>query len=337
MMEKPAKLRGHLLHLRETGGDPDEILAGTGVTFDTIDALTPLPTSQIAELFDVLASRTPDDFAIRCGLATRHQYMGILGYRLVGCNTVRELLDTWCRYSIVIGYPLESRLVMRGSRWHLEFRPRYSLTPRALRFCMETTLAGSVPAIRALSGHDIRPISYAFPFPAPDSLERYKPLSPTPITFSGDAGIITGRRIDVDLRLVAIDVEAKALCDEYCVRALSRITRVETTSHRLRAAFATSPGRLPTAREAAALLRLSLRTLQRKLTEEGSSYHQLVDAFRHEQACSLLDRGAEAKTIAYLLGFRDIGSFRRVFRKWTGQAPSQWCRDHEGGPAANPE
>jgi AraC-like DNA-binding protein len=325
-MEKPAKLRGHLHYLIETGENPDAILAGTGVSFDAVESLTPMPTKLIAELFDIFAARTPDDFAVRCGRATRYQNMGILGYRLLNCGTVRELLETWNRYSIVIGYPLESRLIINGNQWSLEFRPRYSLTPRALRFCMETTIAGCLPSICAMSSHDIQPISYGFPFPAPDELSRYETLAPTPITFNREAGIFTGRRIDIDLRLIAVDLEAKAICDDYCRHALARITNCETTSERLRAVFAASPGRLPTAAEAAALLGLSLRTLQRQLLDEGLGYHRLVEDFRHEEACGLLDQGTETKTIAYLLGFQDVGSFRRAFRKWTGQPPSQWNR-----------
>lgn len=326
MTEKPAKLRGHLLYLLETGGDPHEVLRGTGVSFEAVNALVPLPRAQIAELFDVLATRTPDDFAIRCGRATRSQYLGILGYRLLNCATMRELLETWCRYSVVIGYPLESRLVVSGDRWNLEFRPRYMMTPRALRFCMETTLAGSLPSLQSLSSHDITPLGYAFPFSRPADLSCYDPLAPTPVTFDAPAGIITGRRIDIDLRLLAIDDEAKALCDDYCRQALSRITRVETTSDRLCTIFAATPGHLPTAREASSLLGVSLRTMQRHLLDEGKSYHQLVDTFRQEHACNLLDNGMEVKSIAYLLGFQDVGSFRRAFRGWSGKTPGEWKR-----------
>jgi AraC-like DNA-binding protein len=327
-MEKPAKLRGHLHYLIETGEDPDIILADTGVTFDVIDALTPLPTPVIADLFDVLAARTPDDFAIRSGRATRYQNMGILGFRLLNSGTVRELLETWNRYSIVIGYPLESRLIIKGDRWDLEFRPRYAMTPRALCFCMESTVAGSLASIYAMSGHDIKPLGYTFPFPAPENMARYDLISSTPITFNGDAGVVTGRRIDIDLRLIALDVEAKALCDDYCSQALARLTSDETVSERLHSIFASSPGRLPTAAEAAALLGLSLRTLQRQLMDIGSSYHELVRAFRQGQACRLLDGGMETKSIAYLLGFQDVGSFRRAFGSWTGHSPSQWRRAH---------
>lgn len=329
-MEKPAKLRGHLFYLRDCGGDPDKVLAGTGVTLEQIAALMPLPRETIAVLFDVLANRTPDDFAIQCGRATRPQYMGMLGYRLLNCATVRDLLATWCRYSIVIGYPLETRLLVEGNCWRLEFRPRFPMTPRALRFCMETTIAGSLPALRSLSGHDVQPLSYAFPFPAPDNLACYGPLGEFPIAFDADAGVITGRRIDIDLRLVAVDEEAKSLCDAYCRQALVRIGQAETTCERLLAMFAASPGHLPSARDAATSLGLSLRTFQRHLIDEGSSFHLLVDQFRQDQACTLLKEGMQAKAIAHVLGFQNVGSFRRAFRNWTGEPPGRWRQSPPG-------
>lgn len=323
-MEKPVNLRGHLHHLAETGGDPHDLLAGTGITYEAIDTLKPIPVDVIATLFDVLASRTPDDFAIRCGRATRFQNMGILGFRLLNSGTVRELLDVWNKYSIVIGYPLESRLIVADQRWTLEFRPRYRLTPRALRFCMEATIAGSLPSVREMSGHDIRPSGYAFPFPRPADIACYAPLMPTPLVFEADAGSITGKIGDLARRLVNIDADSMSLSDEYCRRALARITHIETTSQRIRTILASSRGRMPTAREMAALLRLSLRTLQRQLADEGQGYHRVVEVYRQEQGQALLQQGADTKTIAYSLGFEDIGSFRRAFRQWTGQTPAEW-------------
>jgi len=323
-MEKPVQLRADLLYLVETGGDPDRVLDGMGVSFAEIIALTPMPTAKIAELCDVLAARLPDDFAINSGLATRLQAMGILGFRLLNCDSLHELLETWSRYSIVIGYPLASRLVVTGKRWNLEFRPRYSLSPRALRFCMETTVAGTIPAIHAISGHVIEPLGFAFPFAEPDSLARYAKLSPTPIAFGRDFGAVTGVAADLRRVMVATDGEAKVVSESYCAQALAKITHSETISERLRAQFIASPGRFPTARAAAARLNISLRTLQRQLSSEGHSYQRLAETFRHEKACELLEQGVESKTVSYLLGFRDIGSFRRAFRSWTGHAPSYW-------------
>ncbi|MGO4106887.1 helix-turn-helix domain-containing protein [Paenibacillus sp. YAF4_2] len=72
-------------------------------------------------------------------------------------------------------------------------------------------------------------------------------------------------------------------------------------------------------------LRMSDRTLQRRLTEEGTSYKQLLTQARHEQARKYLaDSSLEIKEVAFLIGYEDQNSFYRAFRLWEGDTPSNW-------------
>lgn len=76
------------------------------------------------------------------------------------------------------------------------------------------------------------------------------------------------------------------------------------------------------ARAAATRLHMSVRTLQRRLEEEGASFVALADAVRREVAEALI---ADAKVplgeVAFRAGFSDFGTFSRAFRRWTGRSP----------------
>ncbi|MCB1636031.1 MAG: helix-turn-helix domain-containing protein, partial [Xanthomonadales bacterium] len=79
----------------------------------------------------------------------------------------------------------------------------------------------------------------------------------------------------------------------------------------------------PSAEQVASSLHLSLRSLQRRLAEEDSSYEQLLLLTREELARSYLQDPRHAiSEIAYLLGYADASCFTRAFRRWTGMAPS---------------
>lgn len=72
-------------------------------------------------------------------------------------------------------------------------------------------------------------------------------------------------------------------------------------------------------------LRLSPRTLQRRLQELGSSYQRLLDEARHEMARYYLRNSVlELAEAAYLLGYEDANSFARAFRSWEGMPPKHW-------------
>ena len=72
-------------------------------------------------------------------------------------------------------------------------------------------------------------------------------------------------------------------------------------------------------------LHLSLRSLQRHLSEEGGSYEQVLADTRRDLAQNhLREDDCSISEVAYLLGFADSSSFSRAFKRWTGQSPSQY-------------
>jgi AraC-like DNA-binding protein len=93
------------------------------------------------------------------------------------------------------------------------------------------------------------------------------------------------------------------------------------------------PGIEDVARE----LRLSSRTLQRRLTEEGTSFQQLLQDARRELARHyLLYSSLELNETAYLLGYEDAHSFFRAFHDWEGSSPGDWRARHARSPRAAP-
>ncbi|MCB1452069.1 MAG: helix-turn-helix transcriptional regulator, partial [Rhizobiaceae bacterium] len=71
-------------------------------------------------------------------------------------------------------------------------------------------------------------------------------------------------------------------------------------------------------------LRMSRRSLQRRLSEEGLTFQTVLDKARADLALTYLRRGdLSAEEISYLLAFRDPNSFYRAFHAWTGMTPAQ--------------
>jgi len=88
-------------------------------------------------------------------------------------------------------------------------------------------------------------------------------------------------------------------------------------------------GQRPGIQDVARELRMSSRTLQRRLGEEGSTFQQLTEEARRELAHHyLLHSTLELNETAYLLGYEDANSFFRAFHKWEGTSPGQWKSNH---------
>ncbi|MGD6962347.1 helix-turn-helix domain-containing protein [Fictibacillus phosphorivorans] len=95
-------------------------------------------------------------------------------------------------------------------------------------------------------------------------------------------------------------------------------------------------GGRPDIQTVASELGMSDRTLQRRLTDEGTNFKHLLTQVRHEQAREYLaDPSLDIKEVAFLIGYEDQNSFYRAFRLWEGDTPSNWRNEHLGKHSLN--
>ena len=77
---------------------------------------------------------------------------------------------------------------------------------------------------------------------------------------------------------------------------------------------------------------MTTRTLRRRLLAEGTTFSEQLDHVRRELAIDYVERGGRSITeVSFLLGFSTTGAFHRAFRRWTGQAPSEYRSQTPGG------
>jgi AraC-like DNA-binding protein len=89
----------------------------------------------------------------------------------------------------------------------------------------------------------------------------------------------------------------------------------------------------PDIRAIAKELALSDRTLQRRLSEEGTRFQDVLTEARRELAREYLVNGhLDMADVAFLLGFDDQNSFFRAFRQWEGETPARWRASRLGTP-----
>lgn len=68
---------------------------------------------------------------------------------------------------------------------------------------------------------------------------------------------------------------------------------------------------------------VSVRTLQRKLKDEGASYIQIVEEVRKSLAIHYMQNTTSSvKEISIILGYAEPSAFVRAFKKWTGETPT---------------
>jgi len=80
-----------------------------------------------------------------------------------------------------------------------------------------------------------------------------------------------------------------------------------------------------TANDACRALKLSRRTLQRRLRAEKTSFQKILTEVRAVLAVNYLsDRRLKALEVAMLLGYSSISSFTTAFKSWYDMPPAEY-------------
>ena len=74
---------------------------------------------------------------------------------------------------------------------------------------------------------------------------------------------------------------------------------------------------------------VSVATLRRRLNGQGTSFRSLLDKVNSELAVNSLHEQILPADIAENLGYSDVRSFKRAFRRWYGVSPAAYVKHHQ--------
>lgn len=260
---------------------------------------------------------------------------GLVGMVAMTADTLSEALDVALRYlplllpafemhrrqvgnesHVVIrrlhdfGAPLNARLVelVAGSLCRMgEFASPAQLSPRSPPFSFKVFFA------HACEGD---PAAYAAFFNQP-------------VTFNAPEDRIVIARAVLAQPLLTRNRTTHQVLEAALERQRQSLAQPAPVTQRVRRqlTLALAAGQLPGAEAIAAELGVSVRTLSRRLREEGTSLPALAEALRLERA-ELLLVGSDLPLarVAEQVGFSDLSTFSRAFKRVKGRAPSELRR-----------
>lgn len=189
----------------------------------------------------------------------------------------------------------------------------------------DIAFASLVELGRRGTGQPLAPIrlELARSSPANEVLKRYFAC---PIRHRADRNALILRRSDLDKPFPGHNPELLEILTPALASALDELQARNSVCEQVKIVLKRklASGR-PELTEVAQELGMSERTLQRRITDEGASFRDLLMAARQELGRQLLsDPSAAINEVAYLLGYQDTSSFYRAFRDWEGVTPHRW-------------
>jgi AraC-like DNA-binding protein len=172
------------------------------------------------------------------------------------------------------------------------------------------------------------PIEVSFPHPEPADTRELRRLFRAPLRFGRPASELVFDRALLERPSRSADPSLGAVLDRYAQLLLEQLPAQDGFMDQVRRAVLKSlDAGVPEAEDLARQMGLSRRSFFRRLKEQGTSYHQLTDELRRDLTLRhLRDGRLSLSEIAFVLGYSEVSTFHRAFRRWTGQSPKAYQR-----------
>lgn len=264
------------------------------------------------------------DFGLSIGATIPPGGLGVLEYAGRKSRDVRAGLERVARYMRLNHdvAQIELRPIERGLELHHRL-PAGRHLPRA---AVDFVFAAALKLLRSAADRDITPLEVRLDYPRPMCTAALEAFYRAPLRFDAGERVMHIAEADANAPMIGAEPALCAILDAHARDLLARMPRTESFIDRVRALVAEElRGGNPTADYIADRLRMSTRTLQRRLGQGGSSHKVILNELRREMAASYLrDPRLAISEVAFLLGFSEPSAFHRAFKRWLGQTPAEY-------------
>lgn len=289
------------------------------------DAEGRVPQRAMGALWEHARALTGDDhLGIHLAEAAPIRSFEVHAYAMLSSPTLRDAYQRACRYQ---------RLIHEVTDLTLEEGKQEGVLRHALpggrpvsRHPAEFLATLWVRLGRLVTGDDWASAQVEFAHAAPSQSSEHARVFRAPVRFSSARTALHVPNKILDATNPRADAGLAGVLDRYAATLLEHLPRRATLSDRVRARLLEAlGGETPTAEQAARDLNMSVRTLHRALRSEKTTFRVLVDQLRQERAVAFLaNPRCSIAEVGFLLGFSELSSFYRAFKRWTGRTPADF-------------
>lgn len=265
------------------------------------------------------------DLPLRTGQSMLCDDYGAFGLAWKSAVTLRGSYDRAERYGRFLTstttYSVEE--TQDGAFMHLHREGERRL---GLRVSNEASIASVASISEQVSSTPFVPQAVYFKHEAPGGPELHERHFGCPVYFEADRDALLVSTESLQGANKLGDASIVQFFDSHLEAELAKRQDDTSLGQRVRIQVSQSLSEgVPTISEIASRLGMSGRTLQRRLSDQGQSFQDLVDAARRQLAERLLQQtDYSLAEVSFLTGFSEQSAFTRAFKRWAGQTPRSY-------------
>jgi AraC-like DNA-binding protein len=294
-----------------------------------------LPLRQAIRFLAVAASAKRHDVGLVAGEHARLDDLGVFGRTLLRAPTFGDALGTWLELSGGWSSGEEWRIERRDDGLRLHHRFTVPLEPGD-EPAEHYTVALMLNLARGVAGPTWTPPEVTWQTGPTPAVMESSLFRGTRLAFSRPASTIMFPAELLDRPMPKNAVRTSPYAPDAEGLHMSPLPTDLAGSVREVIVSVTPREAHPRVEHVAAALGMSIRTLQRRLSDRGLSFEHILKKMRLELAGDLLVRtDTRILDVALDLGYSDHAHFTRAFRQWTGVSPFEYRRRRRERASAN--
>ena len=279
------------------------------------------------KVWELVMAKTADkDFGLHIGQHVTTSMAGLVGHMMERSKNLLDAALILEKYLPLANEMFEVRCKMENKQLVVNIQPiaLWKIqSPETARQAVMLSFSSILHIIRLLTGKPIKPERVELSAGPPENLEAYKAIFNTELRFSRQEDRLLFKESDVLTPIIGYHQEILDVLEEIAEGKLVEQQSGLEVGHSVEKWISRNwQNGFPQIGEAAEALHMSVRTLQRRLKEEGTSFQQIVEECHRQMGISLLkNTSLGVNEISLMLGYADARAFRRAFKRWTGKNP----------------
>ncbi len=283
-----------------------------------------IPVRATQALWGALAAQSEDPaFALRSGSAAIRGLVPVLGHYMGASRSIQDAFDAYMKHTTLFSNAITGEARTEEDEFVVRARWRDGVVTTTPQIA-ESVAAHWVAFPEHLAGQPLPPRRMTFPFPRPAHSDAHDELFGCPVSYDGNELVVCWGLEEATTAFQAYDPLVLAKLAD----ALDHLKRAATgklTSQVLSLLLTVDRPASHGTKEAANDLGVSPRTLQRRLSEEETSYRAILDhVLRQRTEEWLRIPSLSIDDVVWRLGYRNRSSFHRAFLRWNGVSPAAW-------------
>jgi AraC-like DNA-binding protein len=197
--------------------------------------------------------------------------------------------------------------------------------------CLEACMFGFITQLNALTGTKARVLEVRVHLEDQRHRAEYEAFFECPVRFGYEHSGMDIARESLSVPLQGANVEAVAQIEAYVSESLASTSEQAFLAKVQGVMQSQLRGGTVGQSDVARALGTSVRALQRRLAKQGTTFAQLVEDLRRTSALRMLrETDAAVYEIAFCLGYQDVSSFGRAFKRWVDASPRSYRLQSRG-------